>query len=405
MCKEFYHKLCETTTIVSSKTLHTSAANEEKPAFPEAESTHSQWSARFTVVLVLSLSHPSQAFLSDDETLVSLTPFDLTYTPAHVVRHVTRDVILLCAHQTDDQMQPEEVSRIRILMKTSSGWDLLAEQRDKAAVYIIMISASGRITKDIKVTFLQITWPVAREDTFGSLERTDLNSIVKDINELKSFKDLFENLITWAERQFAFLKPKTGCPVDLAFFGGTEKYYRIHTLSRDEYKNVSRHILSLNPGTIFRDDSENFLTLRFCEASGIFITKPWPSGSYCVNKVDSTSCPRGLGETSVRLDAHHTKVVHDIFDFLLKVEDHLEFCCTHSGFAATPIVMPRQSPFMLYRTRGRCQEVAGMDAVPVAMNIDTDDIIYVIQDDADGLDMDIQDGFPTKIHLCHYEKA
>ncbi|GFN85123.1 hypothetical protein PoB_001162900 [Plakobranchus ocellatus] len=93
-------------------------------------STPSRWSASFTVVLVLSLKHHSQGFLSDDETVVSLTPFDLTYTPAHVVRHVTRDVRLLCAHQTDDQTQLQEVSWIRMLMKTSSGWGLLAEHRD-----------------------------------------------------------------------------------------------------------------------------------------------------------------------------------------------------------------------------------------------------------------------------------
>ncbi|GFN93242.1 Apextrin-like protein 1 [Plakobranchus ocellatus] len=130
-----------------------------------------------------------------------------------------------------------------------------------------------------------------------------------------------------------------------------------------------------------------FFSSKFCEASGVFSTRLWPSGSYCVKNVDSASCPRGLGETSVRLDVQETKVVHDIFDFLIKVEDHHEFCCTDSGSAATPIVMPKQSPFILYRTRGRCQEVAGTE------------------DDADGPDMDIQDGFPTKIHLSHYEKA
>ncbi|GFN85143.1 hypothetical protein PoB_001164900 [Plakobranchus ocellatus] len=133
-------------------------------------STPSRWSASFTVVLVLSLKHHSQGFLSDDETVVSLTPFDLTYTPAHVVRHVTRDVKLLCAHQTDDQTQLQEVSWIRMLMKTSSGWGLLAEQRDNEdepqSTY--NVSVSGRITKDIKDTFLQITWPVATEETFGT---------------------------------------------------------------------------------------------------------------------------------------------------------------------------------------------------------------------------------------------
>ncbi|GFN93243.1 hypothetical protein PoB_001974900 [Plakobranchus ocellatus] len=95
-----------------------------------SQSISSQWSACFRVVLVLSLSHLSQGFLSDDKTVVLLTPFDLTLTPAHVVRHVTRNVISLCAHQTDDQTQLEEVNKIRMLMKTSSGWGLLAEQKD-----------------------------------------------------------------------------------------------------------------------------------------------------------------------------------------------------------------------------------------------------------------------------------
>ncbi|GFN85148.1 hypothetical protein PoB_001165400 [Plakobranchus ocellatus] len=135
-----------------------------------SKSVPPRWSACFTVLLVLSLSHPSPGFLSDDVTVVSLPPFDLTFTPAHVVRHVTRDVKLLCAHQTDDPTQLQEVSWIRMLMKTSSGWGLLAEQRDNEdepqSTYNVSVSA--RITKDIKDTFLQITWPVATEDTFGT---------------------------------------------------------------------------------------------------------------------------------------------------------------------------------------------------------------------------------------------
>ncbi|GFO23930.1 hypothetical protein PoB_005043500 [Plakobranchus ocellatus] len=122
------------------------------------------------MALVLSLGHPSHAFSSVDETVVSLTPFNLTLTPAHVMRHVIRNVRLLYAHQTDDQTQLQEVRRIRMLIKASSEWGWLAEQRDNEDEprSIYNLSVFGGITKDIKDTFLQITKPVATEDTFGT---------------------------------------------------------------------------------------------------------------------------------------------------------------------------------------------------------------------------------------------
>ncbi|GFO47889.1 hypothetical protein PoB_007439400 [Plakobranchus ocellatus] len=127
-------------------------------------------SACLSLALILTvIGNPSQAFLSDD-TGVSLTPFDLTYTPAHVVKGLTRNINLLCAHQNDNQSQLQEITRIRLLKKTASVWTLLAELRDNEDEPQTMFggTVSAKISPDIRETFLQITWSLATEETFGT---------------------------------------------------------------------------------------------------------------------------------------------------------------------------------------------------------------------------------------------
>ncbi|GFO47891.1 hypothetical protein PoB_007439600 [Plakobranchus ocellatus] len=126
--------------------------------------------AFLSLALVLAvIGDPGQGFLSD-ATDVSLTPFDLKYTPAHVVKGLTRNVSLLCADQNDNQSQLLEITRIRLLKKTSSVWTLLAELRDNEDEPETMFggSVSAKISQNIRETFLQINWPVVTEETFGT---------------------------------------------------------------------------------------------------------------------------------------------------------------------------------------------------------------------------------------------
>ncbi|GFN94059.1 MACPF domain-containing protein 4 [Plakobranchus ocellatus] len=494
-----------------------------------------QWSACLLMAVVLSVSQPSHAFLSD-ETSLSPTPFELTYTPAHVVKHLTRDINVLCSHQNGNQSQLQEVSRIRILMKTSSGWRLLAEQRDNEdePQSTFNVSMSGKISKDIREVFLQVTWSVATEETFGTYrcdvigfewkthgsvtevtsevairkgevtiddmmdvfkytseelarveaatdklkdnmdtfnknfkslgERIDfqnskadllgkkvnstseavdsvtetvtnltnilttvtgettaihsqlgsvtsqLTSLTKDVNELKSSKNPFEQLLTWPEGQFALLQPKTGCPVDLTFFGGNDRYFRFHTeasYNGDSYTNINSDLSVLPPGTVSKKDSRNIFTFKFCESSGVFNNGSWPSGSYCINKLDAVACPQGFDAASMHLTPERSSTLTDFTSRVVTGTSNLGFCCTKSGLYQTPITLPTHSPFMLYRKGGQCQVVEGMDVSSVVLSIDTENENYYNSDskDANGPDIDISSGYPIKLYLCHYTSS
>ncbi|GFO47888.1 MACPF domain-containing protein 2 [Plakobranchus ocellatus] len=398
-------------------------------------------SACLSLALVLAaMGDPSQALLSD-ATRAPLTLFDLTYTPAHVVKSLTRNVSLLCAHQNDNQSHLQEITRIRLLKKTSSVWTLLAELRDNEDEPQAMFGGkvSAKISQNIREIFLQITWPVATEETFGTYRcdvigfewRTkgiltevtsevailkgevtaddmmevfqqtskELAEVKNSTNELKSFKN---QLITWPEGQFALLQPKTGCPVDLTFFGGTERYVRIHTESSSGSTNGNSHSSVLHTGTLSRENAQNFFTLRFCEASGIFNTDPWPAGSYCINKINSAICPRGLCSGYFRMDLEDTNLVEDFTSKVTRGSSYLNFCCMSSGSPQTTISLPTRSSFILYRLGGQCQEVAGMSVSSETIRIDTEDSANNDLVSGASPDIDISDDNPTTIHLCFY---
>ncbi|KAK3795925.1 hypothetical protein RRG08_010745 [Elysia crispata] len=97
--------------------------------------------------------------------------FHLTCTPAHVVRHVTRNVTLRCAHDKNSASMLQEVTRIRMLKKVSqNGWTVVAElgEKEDEPRKNLNVTASARLGKDVQDTFLEITWDVASVDTFGT---------------------------------------------------------------------------------------------------------------------------------------------------------------------------------------------------------------------------------------------
>ncbi|GFO47887.1 hypothetical protein PoB_007439200 [Plakobranchus ocellatus] len=109
--------------------------------------------------LVLAvIGDPSQAYWCVANTV--------TCTPAHVVKDSTRNVSLLCAHQNDNQSQLQQITR----KITSSVWTLLAELRDNEDEPQEMFGGKVyvKMSQNIRDTFLQINWPVATEETFGT---------------------------------------------------------------------------------------------------------------------------------------------------------------------------------------------------------------------------------------------
>ncbi|GFN85141.1 MACPF domain-containing protein 4 [Plakobranchus ocellatus] len=237
---------------------------------------------------------------------------------------------------------------------------------------------------------------------------SQLTSLTKDVNELKPSKIPFDKLLNWPEGQFALLQPKTGCPVDLTFFGGNDRYFRFHSESSsnaNSYTNINSDLSVLPPGTISKDDSRNFFTLKFCEASGVFNKGSWPSGSYCINKLDAVACPQGFVAASMHLTPERSNTLTDFTSRVVTDTSNLGFCCTASGLYQTPITLPTHSPFMLYRRGGQCQVVEGMDVSSVVLGIDTEDSYNSDSKDANGPDIELSSDSTTKLYLCHYTSS
>ena len=77
----------------------------------------------------------------------------------------------------------------------------------------------------------------------------EMSSTQKRLETLELF---LGGLTQWPGGFYALLQPKTGCPVDLTFFGGTHKFHKIHT----EDGNYSPSALGLHVD--FSSDSNHF---------------------------------------------------------------------------------------------------------------------------------------------------
>ena len=224
----------------------------------------------------------------------------------------------------------------------------------------------------------------------------EMSSTQKRLETLELF---LGGLTQWPGGFYALLQPKTGCPVDLAFFGGTHQFHKIHTESRDSKSSaLGRHVT-------FHSDSKNFVTLEFCEVTKQFNTERWPRGSFCVNKQIHKYCPAGFTDGSVYFDTQDKDAVaearNNVADYVH--DPRLYFCCQDPGSAGDPIQLPTSSPFLLYRYGGVCQAVQGMSVSEERVEIDTEDDRNA--DSVSGSHPDVEMADSTiKFYLCYYTK-
>ena len=157
------------------------------------------------------MANQSRAFLGD-EAVVSTRPFQLSYSPRHVVNHVTKDVKLRCAHDGHNHSKLGDIARIRLLKKSveSSSWQLMAEHREHAdqPTTKLGIQVSGKIDHEsIGETFLEVMWPMTVEDTFGTY-RCDVIGYLRDsevmVSEMSRQLDITAEGVTAADMLLLF---------------------------------------------------------------------------------------------------------------------------------------------------------------------------------------------------------
>ena len=423
-------------------------------------------------------------------------------TPALVNRYTAKNMTLRCDHNPGVQTEISQVFRIRILKKSTSGWSLVAEQRDNENSPRVTgnLTASANVNSGVSGAFLQVSWLDVGEDNFGvyicevlgfdisnrlasvpsleldihefefpteyfkslskethdtviALKKTtdsEIPSLKKDIigvhelvdtihqnqssilsqidkfetsqSSLKSSVEELEtrvssmqsslticetklnSLTQWPGGFYALLQPKTGCLVDLAFFGGTHKFHTIHTESQSSSDPSNDfNVAAFSPLTSFTGDKKNFVTIEFCEVKRQFNTAPWPNGSFCINKILFEPCPDGFTSGYVIFDTEDTDgsgyAINNVASRV--INPTLHFCCEKTGSAETPIELPTSSPFLLYRLGGDCQTVQGMTVFSQVLQFNTEDSGN--RDKFSGAYPDIdRPGSVIKFNMCYY---
>ncbi|GFR87459.1 MACPF domain-containing protein 8 [Elysia marginata] len=425
---------------------------------------HPQVSIHILCVTILTCitCRQGHSFLVDDVSTLA-TSFQLTFMPTIVKRGITTNVSLLCEHDGNTLSQLGEISRIRIMKQSASGWDLFVEKKvaNYTNIYGDGVTAAGRITKSINDTSIEVSWARANENVFGTYRcdiigldrnldiaqestppvrileepvtmndlltlllqtREEMNTRTQDMNrhldamdrEISNLKDQAltqQTVAAWPEGSYALLQPRAGCPVDLTFLGGDASYFVVHTESSSGTKNQNSYTEALPLSTVTKlGPSAQLFTLRFCEARRDFTSQRWPGGSYCINKMSRKPCPSGFDEGAINLDVEDTNTTSDLRGSVITEfgdRAKIEFCCKESAFSSYRMRLPNSSPFLLYRKGGTCQPVYGMKVSEESITIDTED-----NNNGDTISGSIPDVFllstsakPMRFSLCFYTKS
>ncbi|KAK3775490.1 hypothetical protein RRG08_027245 [Elysia crispata] len=211
--------------------------------------------------------------------------------------------------------------------------------------------------------------PVRSEQRFqaanGKIDKANLTvaSVMSDF--------LFPKEV-WPAGTYALPKPESGCPADMAFYEGDTGYFTLHTESSSNLsENGHSKNSHLSRPILTSYSINNFLTLRFCVANGMYNSGAWPSGRYCIHK--KGSCPGGL---KIGYITFKTAALGNLDAAGGNKPENspstMYFCCMTSGCSTTPIFLPTAHPFYLYKHDGRCQKVKGMEVTEEYVQVHTE---------------------------------
>ncbi|GFS24141.1 MACPF domain-containing protein 2 [Elysia marginata] len=167
--------------------------------------------------------------------------------------------------------------------------------------------------------------------------------------------------IAWPSGQYALLQPDTGCPMHLNFYAGHTGYFTLHAESTTRNgmtkANPNSHLVK---PVVTTSGNDVFVNLKFCVSSSATTGFPWPKGDYCIHSMTG-DCPAGFSRGTINVDTENSANKDAMGgNHPASAPYSLKFCCTNTGVYSTPMVLPTESPFYLYRYKSPCQVVAGM---------------------------------------------
>ncbi|KAK3760611.1 hypothetical protein RRG08_058609 [Elysia crispata] len=374
-----------------------------------------------TLLVVAMLCGSGVSFLDDTKKLVY--KLNLTLEPKLVSRARSENVRLRCEPASSQTVQLERFSIIRILKQdpsdsTGNTWVSIIQKKnvevknavleyvwpvatsDTFGVYHcdaigftadlsivsantpdIVIKMGGVTANDLLDVLLTTKARLQDKVNNNTMEISEINDQLEDLAEQERNRSrviddrlatserardsvmhrlLFPE-IPWPSGRYALLQPATGCPLDLRFYAGNTGYFTMHgESSQGHSKTFANPETHLAKPVVNTSGSDIFVTLRFCTSNTIANSIPWPKGEYCIHSVDN-SCPTGFSRGSIAVDTEDTNNKdakggnHPYY-----APSDLRFCCIKSGAYSSPMVLPTETPFYLYRYQSPCQVIAGM---------------------------------------------
>ena len=241
------------------------------------------------------------------------TPFQLNVTPALVNRYTAKNMTLRCDHNPGVQTEISQVFRIRILKKSTSGWSLVAEQRDNENSPRVTgnLTASATVNSGVSGAFLQVSWLDVGEDNFGVYICEDLAfdisnrlasvpSLELDIHEFEFPTEYFESLSKETHDTVIALKKTTDSEIPSLkkdIIGVHELVDTIHQnqssiLSQIDKFETNQSSLKSSVKELETRVSSMQSSLTICETKLNSLTQ-WPEGFYALLQ-PKTGCPVDL---------------------------------------------------------------------------------------------------------------
>ena len=199
--------------------------------------------------------------------------------------------------------------------------------------------------------------------------------------------------VHWPDGTYALPRPTWGCPQ-----GWHSGYTLQHT---EKHNKKSRGLRS----KMVVDVHRNRIRFHYCvKRSNKNNDIQWPKGTYCIAK--KGKCPRGFWKGGIHWDDYNYFNKNwkwgELPDGRYNRDTTVDYCCRSDGNHRSPIDLPTDKPFVLYRYGGHCQRVRGMRYTQLYIKWNDSNIFN--RDKCWGRHPDATCRHDQVLHFCYYYK-
>ncbi|XP_022098027.1 uncharacterized protein LOC110983241 [Acanthaster planci] len=207
----------------------------------------------------------------------------------------------------------------------------------------------------------------------------------------------------WPRGTYALPMPIGGCP-NTYYYWKTGRRYQDTT---DVFPNNKWS----NPLHLYGSKSWTHVEQNFCVKTdynmGGGSNPDWEPGQYCIFK-KGKFCPDRFREGWIKWDDQNIFNRNDqsgeLPEGVYDDDTKIYFCCREDGDAGTPLTLPVDKPFFLFRKNGNCQAVDRMTVLVEWFRWDGQDDLIDLNKYRDGSvpDLENKSGDNHKLMYCYY---